>query len=310
MKRASSRHSLYVIAGRRSSSSCRWSCWCSSRSRTGWLPVPPFKGFSLRWYDKLFADRKLMEALGNSVAGRRLSFAGGDRAGFLAAYAWRAAGRARAGSMQFVLMAPITVSYLIIGLGLLIVFNALGIGKSLFAVGIGHVVINLPLCFAIIYSQMGEHQANIERAAHDLGASDLQALSAGHRADAVAGAAGRLLHRLHAVLGRVRHRLPAEQVRRDPAGGDLEHAALRPQSEDQCGRHVGVRDLGRPGRSGRAAAVRGGGAMAEPIVRLRGISKSYDDIGGRRADSTWTSQPASSSCCWGRPAAARRPSCR
>jgi spermidine/putrescine transport system permease protein len=37
-------------------------------------------------------------------------------------------------------------------------------------------VINLPLCFAIVYSQLGEHQANIERAAHDLGASDLQAL--------------------------------------------------------------------------------------------------------------------------------------
>ena len=30
---------------------------------------------------------------------------------------------------------------------------------------IGHVVINLPLCFSIIYSQMGDHQVNIERAA-------------------------------------------------------------------------------------------------------------------------------------------------
>ena len=38
-------------------------------------------------------------------------------------------------------------------------------------------MINLPLCFAIVYSQLGEHQANIERAAHDLGASELQALS-------------------------------------------------------------------------------------------------------------------------------------
>ena len=73
-------------------------------------------------------------------------------------------------------MAPITVSYLIIGMGLLITFNMAGIGKSLLAIGIGHVVINLPLTFAILYSQMGEHQANVERAAHDLGASDLQAM--------------------------------------------------------------------------------------------------------------------------------------
>jgi len=38
-------------------------------------------------------------------------------------------------------------------------------------------VINLPLCFAIIYSQMGEHQVNIERAARDLGAKDWQVLT-------------------------------------------------------------------------------------------------------------------------------------
>jgi spermidine/putrescine transport system permease protein len=48
--------------------------------------------------------------------------------------------------------------------------------KSLWTAGIGHVVINMPLCFAIIYSQMGAHQANIERAARDLGAREWQVL--------------------------------------------------------------------------------------------------------------------------------------
>ena len=65
-------------------------------------------------------------------------------------------------------------------MGLLIFFNAAGIPKSLLAVGIGHVVINLPLCFAIIYSQMGDHQMNIERAARDLGAPEWKVLLAGH----------------------------------------------------------------------------------------------------------------------------------
>ncbi|MCH8142804.1 MAG: ABC transporter permease subunit [Proteobacteria bacterium] len=68
------------------------------------------------------------------------------------------------------------VSYLIIAMGLLVSFHILGVPKSLLMVGIGHVIINLPLCFAIILSQLGEHQRNIERAAHDLGASDFQAL--------------------------------------------------------------------------------------------------------------------------------------
>ena len=81
-----------------------------------------------------------------------------------------------AGVVQWLLVAPLSVSYLIIGMGLLITFKTMGIPKSLLAVIIGHVVINLPLAFAIIYSQMGEHQANLERAARDLGAAEWQVL--------------------------------------------------------------------------------------------------------------------------------------
>ena len=61
-------------------------------------------------------------------------------------------------------------------MGLLITFNMLGIPKSLLTVGIGHVVINLPLCFAIIYSQMGAHQIKLERVARDLGAREWQVI--------------------------------------------------------------------------------------------------------------------------------------
>jgi spermidine/putrescine transport system permease protein len=58
-----------------------------------------------------------------------------------------------------------------------VMFTWAGMPKSLMAAGIGHVVINMPLCFAIIYSQMGAHQANIERAARDLGASEWKVLA-------------------------------------------------------------------------------------------------------------------------------------
>jgi spermidine/putrescine transport system permease protein len=61
-------------------------------------------------------------------------------------------------------------------MGLLIVFNMLGVEPSLWTACIGHVVINLPLAFAILYSQMGAHQANAERAARDLGAREWQVL--------------------------------------------------------------------------------------------------------------------------------------
>jgi spermidine/putrescine transport system permease protein len=142
----------------------------------GILPVPPFKGMSLRWYEKVWENRRLTAGLGNSVLVALLSSLAATTLGFLAAYGLARSRPRLAGLIQYALMAPITVSYLIIGMGLLMTFNMLGVPKSLLAVGIGHVVINLPLAFAIIYSQLGEHQANVERAAHDLGASDLQAL--------------------------------------------------------------------------------------------------------------------------------------
>ena len=142
----------------------------------GILPVPPFKGFSLRWYARVIDNHRLMAALGNSVVVALLSGLTATTLGFLAAYGLARRRPRFAGAAQYLLMAPITVSYLIIGMGLLITFNLLGVPKSLGAVAIGHVVINLPLCFAIVYSQLGEHQANAERAAQDLGASDLKVM--------------------------------------------------------------------------------------------------------------------------------------
>ncbi len=142
----------------------------------GLVPVPPFRGFTLRWYQEMLADRRIVEALWHSVAVALASSLVATVLGFLAAYALARSRPRFAAGIQYLLMAPITVSYLIIGMGLLITFQSLGVGKSLAAVGIGHVVINLPLAFAVLYSQMGEHQANVERAAHDLGASDMQAL--------------------------------------------------------------------------------------------------------------------------------------
>ena len=142
----------------------------------GLVPVPPFKGFSLRWYEKALANRRLIDALWNSVWVALFSSALATALGFLAAY-----GVARRRSrwnrpVELALMAPITVSYLIIGMGLLMTFTMAGLPKSLWAIGIGHVVINLPLAFAICASQLGEHQVAIERAAEDLGASPWQTL--------------------------------------------------------------------------------------------------------------------------------------
>ena len=141
------------------------------------LPVPPFNGPSLRWYTAVFADRRLMAGLWNSFLVATASSALSVLLGFLAAYGFARFTFAGKRLLNALITAPLSVSYLIIGMGLLISFTYAGAPKSLAAAGIGHVVINMPLCFAIILSQMADHQVNIERAARDLGAKEWQVLA-------------------------------------------------------------------------------------------------------------------------------------
>lgn len=142
----------------------------------GSLPIPPFNGYTLKWYGEVFADDRLMAALQNSLVVAVCSSLVACTLGFCAAYGLARHALPASAFQRVLLTAPLTVSYLIIALGLLVLFNQAGISLSLWTVGIGHVVINLPLCFAVIFASMGEHQKNIERAARDLGAGEFQVM--------------------------------------------------------------------------------------------------------------------------------------
>ena len=141
------------------------------------FPIPPFNGPSLRWYGAVLSDARLTAGLGNSVLVAVISSFVATLLGFLAAWGFARFTLPASAFLRGLITLPLTVSYLIIGMGLLVMFTWAGLPKSLTAAGIGHVVINMPLCFAIIYSQMGAHQANIERAARDLGASEWKVLA-------------------------------------------------------------------------------------------------------------------------------------
>jgi len=141
------------------------------------FPIPPFTGPSLRWYEAVLSDSRLTSGLAHSIAVAIISSALATLLGFLSAWGFARFMLPASALLRGLITLPLTVSYLIIGMGLLVTFTAVGVPKSLLAAGVGHVVINLPLCFAIIYSQMGDHQANIERAARDLGAGEWQVLT-------------------------------------------------------------------------------------------------------------------------------------
>lgn len=140
----------------------------------GQVPVPPFEGPSLEWYGRVLANDRVTGAMWSSVLVGVLSSALATLLATLAA--WGLARHRVPGSrwVEGLLMLPLAVSYLVIGVGLLVAFSALDVSKSLWAVGVGHVVLNLPLAFVVVYGQFDSDKVRLEHAARDLGASELQ----------------------------------------------------------------------------------------------------------------------------------------
>jgi spermidine/putrescine transport system permease protein len=143
----------------------------------GRLAVPPFKGPTLDWYVTAFNNPRMMDGLVNSLLVGIGSSAISVVLGFLAAYGISRHEFPARRLLQGVIILPLAVSYLLVGMGLLVTLSSLGLGPSLWIVVIGHVVINMPLAFAICLAQLGEHQRKIEWAARDLGASTFRVLT-------------------------------------------------------------------------------------------------------------------------------------
>ena len=143
----------------------------------GRLAVPPFKGPTLSWYVTAFSNDRMMDGLINSLMVGVASSAISVVLGFLAAYGISRYEFPARRLLQGVIILPLAVSYLLVGMGLLVTLSSVGLGPSLWIVVIGHVVINMPLAFAICLAQLGEHQRKIEWAAKDLGASTFRVLT-------------------------------------------------------------------------------------------------------------------------------------
>ena len=140
------------------------------------VPVPPFDGPSLRWFDAVVHDVRMMGALKNSVLVASVSAFIATSFGALAAYGVVRSQSGFARKLQGIYLAPLTISYAIIAMGLLMTFLRVGIPKSLTAIVIGHAVINLPVSYAMVSSQLKREFIVLERAARDLGAREWQVL--------------------------------------------------------------------------------------------------------------------------------------
>lgn len=130
----------------------------------------PLQGFTLKWYAALAASKELVAAVTNSILVGIVSSLVATALGTMAAL-----GIVRfdfPGKSLFLSVAamPMVIPAVVMGVAMLIVFSRVGISLTLWTVGIGHVILNMPYAMLIIAARLAGFEAHVEEAAMDLGA--------------------------------------------------------------------------------------------------------------------------------------------
>jgi len=140
--------------------------------------VNVWSGFSLRWYQALFADSALLSAAWLSLRIAVLTATAAVIIGTWAGYVLARMGRFKGFSLYVgMLSAPLVIPEVVLGISLLLMFVELDSlfgwpgERGIFTIWVGHTVMCTAYVAVIIQSRVRELDRSLEEAALDLGAS-------------------------------------------------------------------------------------------------------------------------------------------
>jgi len=136
----------------------------------------PWRGFTLMWYERLFTNPDMLNALKNSVIVGIAVGAISVVLGFTGAYGLRNWTANRKNVFMLAMISPLAVPWMLLGLGILIFLNNIGLSRSLTSVCIGHTVFAAPLAMMVIDARLSTLSRSPEEAAWDLGADRIRAV--------------------------------------------------------------------------------------------------------------------------------------
>lgn len=137
-----------------------------SRYGTSW------KGFTFKWYERLFDNQALMDAAWHSLTIAIVAATVATAIGTLSAVAlhrYQFKGKAALSSMVFISMLTPDI---VMAISLLIIFIALGIKLGFVSLLIAHITFCLPFVIVSVYSRLRGFDMKMLEAARDLGASE------------------------------------------------------------------------------------------------------------------------------------------
>lgn len=127
-----------------------------------------FEGFSLRWYGELFDDSELLDALRNTLVVALGATAIATVLGTLLAIGLSR--YARSTALDAYAMAPAILPDLVLAIGMLALFSAIGFTLGLSTVLLAHAAFGTAFVVAVVRARLAQLDRSVEEASQDLGA--------------------------------------------------------------------------------------------------------------------------------------------
>lgn len=132
-------------------------------------------GFSWKWYEELFRDRSMFEALRNSIILGVLSSLSAAVIGTLGAIGMTKVRLRGKGIVEYVSTLPIMIPEIILGMVFMTFFSLIGLPFGMTTLIIAHTAFCIPYVFMLVKARLVGMDKSLEEAALDLGASKTRA---------------------------------------------------------------------------------------------------------------------------------------
>ncbi len=141
----------------------------ASRTRSKW------GGFSLKWYQALFQNESIMEALWNTLSIAFLSALIATIIGTIACISMQSMKKRNRAFLMGIVNIPMLNAEIVTGISLMLLFISLGIKLGFMTVLLAHITFNIPYVILSVMPRMKQLNPSTYEAALDLGASHIQA---------------------------------------------------------------------------------------------------------------------------------------
>lgn len=132
-----------------------------------------FEGFTLHWYKDLFSNRSLLEALVNTLIVSVTSTIVSTIIGTISAYGLYKYDFKGKKIINELLYVPIVLPEIVLGIALLSIYTLMRLELGMFTLILAHISFSIPFVMVSVRSVLNGIDPNLEKAASDLGATEL-----------------------------------------------------------------------------------------------------------------------------------------